>query len=55
MYYELFAILSDFIYGVDAVLTADQNLVLTTMATIGVLFVVSVPFLVVWRVIKLFV
>lgn len=55
MYHELFSILSDFIYGANAALTADQNLVLTIMATIGVLFVVSVPFLVVWRVIKLFV
>ena len=55
MYYELVEILSDFIYGADAVLTADQNLCLTIIATVGALFVVAVPFLVVWRVIKLFV
>ena len=54
MYYELFDILSDFIYGADAVLTADQNLTLTIMSTAGVVFVVSLPFVLVWRFIKLF-
>ena len=54
MYYELFTMLSDFIYGAEAVLTTDQNLVLTMMSTAGVLFVVGMPFLVVWRVIRVF-
>lgn len=55
MYFELYEILRNAIYGADAVLTGDMELTLTMMSTIGALFVVCVPFLVVWRVIKLFV
>ena len=55
MYYDLFNMLSEYIYGAGAVLSADQSLVLTTLSTIGVLFVVAFPFVVVWRVIRLFV
>lgn len=55
MYYELFQLLQTHIYGAEAVLTGDQTLTLTIMATIGALFVVCVPFLVVWRIIRLFV
>lgn len=54
MYYELWNMISDFVYGADAVLTSDQTLTLTIICTIGALFVVSIPFVVVWRVIKLF-
>lgn len=55
MYQDLFIMLSDFIYGQGAVLDEFQTLVMTELSTIGCLFIVSLPFLVTWRVIKLFV
>ena len=54
-YYELYNLLSGYLYGPDAVLTGDQTLTLTLISTIGALFVIAVPFLVVWRFIKVFV
>lgn len=54
MYYVLYDLLSQHIYGVDAVLTGDQTLTLTIMSTIGALFVVCFPFYVVWRAVRLF-
>lgn len=55
MYYVLYDMLSQHIYGVDAVLTGDQTLTLTLLSTIGALFVVGLPFYVVWRAMRLFV
>ena len=54
MYYELWNILAPFIYGADAVLTGEQELTLTIICTAGVLFVVSVPFIITWRAIRIF-
>ena len=54
-YFELYKLLSEFLYGADAVLTGDQTLTLTILATIGALFVVALPFILVWQFIKLFV
>lgn len=54
MYYELWNMLADFIYGTEAVLTSDQTLTMTILCTAGVLFVVSCPFILTWRFIKLF-
>ena len=53
-YYHLYDLLSGFLYGPDAVLTGDQTLTLTMISTIGALFVIAMPFVVVWRCIKLF-
>ena len=55
IYYTLYALLSQYIYGADAVLTGDMELTLTFICTLGSLFVVALPFLVTWRIIKLFV
>lgn len=55
MYFVLYDILSKHIYGVDAVLNGDQTLTLTILSTIGALFVVLLPFAVVWRIVKLFI
>lgn len=52
-YYELWNIISDFIYGVDAVLTSDQQLTLTIICTLGALFIVALPFVLVWRVLRM--
>ena len=54
-YFELYKLLSEFLYGADAVLTGDQTLTLTLLATLGSLFLISLPFLLVWRFIRLFV
>ena len=54
MYYEAFDMFAGFIYGKGVELTAEQNMVLTIMATTAVLFVVCVPFLIVFWVIRLF-
>ena len=54
LYYELYNMLADFIYGADAVLTGDQTLTLTLISTIGALFVIGLPFYVVWRAMRLF-
>lgn len=55
MYYELYDLLGGYLYGADAVMTGEQTLTLTMISTIGALFIISVPFLVVWRCIKVFV
>lgn len=52
IYPEIYALLQQYIYGADAVLTGDMELTLTFCATLGSLFVVSLPFVVCWRIIK---
>lgn len=47
MYYILYDLLLNFLYGADAVLTGDQTLTLTFISTLGALFVVALPFIVV--------
>lgn len=54
MYYQLYSILSDYLYGVGAVLSSEQQLTMTILCTLATLFVIAVPFLIVWRIIKLF-
>ena len=54
MYYQLFSLLQTYIYGADVVLDEYQTLVLTNVATIGRLFIIALPFVLVWRVIRLF-
>lgn len=53
IYYSAYDMFSRFIYGVTE-LTAEQHMVLTILSTCCVLFVVVVPFLLVWWVIRLF-
>lgn len=53
LYYQAFDMFANFIYGEGVDLTAEQNMVMTILATIAVLFVVVVPFLVVYFVIRL--
>lgn len=52
MYNSIFQLLQTAIYE-GATLTGWQELFLTTMSSIAVLFAVAVPFIVVWKVIKL--
>lgn len=52
MYYTLYSLLSQYIYGAGAVLTEEMELTLTLLSTLGSLFVVVLPFLVVYLVIR---
>lgn len=54
IYPQIYLLLQTYIYGVDAVLTGDQTLTLTIMATAASVFLVSLPFLLVWQFLKLF-
>ncbi len=53
-YYQAFDMFAGFIYGEGVELTAEQNMVLTILATTAVLFVVVVPFLIVFWFIRMF-
>ena len=51
IYQDIFDIVKQYIFGgVD--LTANMDLVAITLATIGCVFVFSLPFVIVWRIIK---
>lgn len=52
MYFTLYNLLYEHIYGLETVLTADMELTLTIISTLGSLFVVALPFMLVWKVIK---
>lgn len=54
IYPQIYLLLQTYIYGADAVLTGDQTLTLTLMATAVCVFLVSLPFVLVWQVLKLF-
>ena len=56
IYNELFSLLMLHVYGVaePALLSGDQTLTLTILSTIGAIFVVALPFILVWQVLKLF-
>lgn len=54
IYPQIYALLQTYIYGADVVLTGDQTLTLTFMATAACLFLVSLPFLLVWQFLKFF-
>ena len=54
IYPQIYALLQAYIYGADVVLTGDQTLTLTIMATTACVFLVSLPFLLVWQFLKLF-
>lgn len=54
MYQALYELISNGIFDSTS-LSGYQDLVTTLLATIGSVFIVSIPFLVVWKVIKLIV
>ena len=53
MFNEIYTLFYTYIYGIDTVLSPDMSLTLTLLSTIACLFVVSIPFLVVWKVIRM--
>lgn len=55
IYFQAYELFLTYIYGVEAsVLTADQTLTLTILATAASVFLVVLPFVIVWNVIRLF-
>ena len=52
MYYTLYQLLCQYIYGPGAALTGEMELTLTLLSTIGSIFVTALPFLVVYLVIR---
>lgn len=54
MYSTIYDLLLEHIYGLNTVLTGDMELTLTLLSTLFCVFVVVLPFLVCWRIIKLF-
>lgn len=52
IYQNIYDLIVQYIYGGGA-LTADMELVTVTLSTIACVFVFALPFLVVWKVIKM--
>lgn len=53
LYDSAFQLFHQYIYGSSAVLTPDQTLTLTFLSTLAALFVVSLPFLLVFFILRL--
>lgn len=51
IYQNIFDLIHQYIYG-GVELTADMNLVTTLIATAGCIFIIAIPFLLVWKVIE---
>lgn len=52
MYMNLYTLLQNGIYG-DIALTADMELTLTLLSTCGCVFLVSLPFLLIYKIIRM--
>lgn len=54
MYQGFYDLIMTHVYGGVASITPDMELVATFIATFGSLFLVSLPFLLLWKVVKIF-
>lgn len=54
MYQGLYDLIMTHVYGGVSAITPDMELVATLVATFGCLFLVSLPFLLLWKVVKIF-
>lgn len=52
IYQNLYALIEQYIYG-GVTLTADMELTATLIATAGSIFVIALPFCLVWRVCRM--
>lgn len=52
IYQSLFDLIQTYVYG-GATLTADMNLVCTLISTIGCVFLVALPFVIVYKVLMI--
>lgn len=55
IYQSLYDLINEYVFGMSIVAGTHQDLVATLISTAGVVFLVSLPFMLVWRVIKLIV
>ena len=53
IYQALYDLLNEFVYGSSIVAGSHQDLVATLIATCGVVFLVSLPFLLVYKIIRM--
>lgn len=54
MYLGLYDLIMTYVYGGVTSVTPDMELVATLVATFGCLFFVALPFLLLWKVVKIF-
>lgn len=52
MYYAIYDLFTQYVYGLDVALTSWQELTATIYATTACLFVVSLPFVIVFLVVR---
>lgn len=52
IYQNLFDLIHEYIFGMEE-LTANTDLVCTLVATTGCLFVIAIPFIITWKVIRI--
>lgn len=55
IYQALYDLIELYVYGGNVELGSHMDLICTLISTIGCLFIVFIPFIVVWRVLKLIV
>lgn len=53
LYESAYQLFHEYIYGLDTILTTDQTLTLTLLSTAASLFVVLLPFILVWKVLSM--
>lgn len=51
IYQNIYALIEQYIYGSN--MTADAELVTTLLATAGCVFLVALPFTIVWKIVKM--
>lgn len=53
IYNNLYTLIEQYVFGNAIVTGSNQELIATLVATFGTLFVIAIPFALVWKVIKL--
>lgn len=54
IFQQFYNLLNDYIFGSTVVVGTYEDLVCIIVSTIGCLFLVALPFVVVWRIIRVF-
>ena len=52
IYFQIYEILLKYLYGADAILTAEMEVVLVALATVLSLFAVLLPFIVIFVILR---
>lgn len=53
IYNNLYTLIEQYVFGNAIAVGSNQELIATLVATFGTLFVIAIPFALVWKVIKL--